>query len=85
MPRKNLTIRGIVLIGGALAATGTTNGNISLFVSDLQDKGTLISQTVYGRQGRLLFHKLAVDAQGNPVPPQEQTVNVTPRQPAEVM
>lgn len=65
-------VRGQVYLGGALVTSGFTTGPIEVWVTDPQDKGTLISQTAYGRVGRLLFHDASKSM------PNEPVVNVTP-------
>ena len=66
-------ILGEVFLGGAIVATGYTDGQIEVWVTVPDDKGTLINGTVYGAQKRLLFHPLK---EGEV--PDEAVVNVTP-------
>jgi hypothetical protein len=52
-------IRGRVFLMGAIVVNGFVDGQIEVGLTDMIDKGTLVSQTVYGQQNRLLFHKVA--------------------------
>ena len=69
--RSVRNLRGEVYLAGAIVTTGYTDGPVEVYISEPQDKGTLIRGTPYGKAGKLLFHNF-------PLPQDERVSNVTP-------